>query len=190
MAFSSVTASLMTTSLAMGGSKYFVNQSTINWSGMGALINLHLHLHSCIWSDIWVELVWRSEINKSLLVSYQIGNWKWVKKAIAKVSKSQKECQGSSIYHFVATPMRVLWNKRRWIEPSIIELHYHKWNVITWFLESSLGLTSNLGISEGNLTGMVGQEGSCWIGSLINLDKSGISKVAKNGNCWLGWGYW
>ena len=42
---------------------------------------------------------------------------------------------------------------------------------------------SNLGMSEGNLTGMVDHEGSWWIGLLINLERYGISKVARNGNC-------
>ena len=158
---------------------------------MRALINLHLLLHSWIWSEIWDDVVWQSEVNRSVPVSYQMGNWKCIKKSIARALKSQKECCGSSIYHLEEIPMRVLWNSHRRIEPSIKQLEeYHRWKVITWFLGSSPGLPSNLGISEGNLTGIAGQEGSWWIKSLINMDKSRKSNVAKNGNCWLGCGYW
>ena len=156
---------------------------------MGALINLFHYLHSCIWSDIWVELVWPSEVNRSVPISYQIGNLKCVKKSIDKVLKSQMERWGSSIYNFLATSVKILWNKCRWIEPSIIELEeHHKWNVITWFLGSSPGFPSNLGKSESNLIKMADHEGLWWIGLLINLDRSDRSKVARTGNCWLGWG--
>ena len=34
-------------------------------------------------------------------------------------------------------------------------------------------------MSDGNLTRMGGQKGACWMGSLINMDKFGKSKVAK-----------
>jgi hypothetical protein len=44
---------------------------------------------------------------------------------------------------------------------------------------------SNFGISEGNLVGMIGQKGECNMGSLVNLDRSDRSKVAKNDT-----GYW
>ena len=40
---------------------------------------------------------------------------------------------------------------------------------------------SNLGMSDGNLVRIGGQAGECLTGSLINLDKSGKFKVAKNG---------
>ena len=180
----------MATSLAIGGSKYFVNQSASNWSGIGSLINLHLLLHSWMWSDMWVDVVWNSEVKRFVPVSYQIANWKCVKKDIARALKSKKECCDNSMYHFAAILVRVIWKSCRWIEPSIKELdEHHKWNVITWFFGSSLGLPSKLGISEGSFIGMVGQEGSLWIGSFINIDKSGRSKVARNGSYWFGFGY-
>ena len=174
----------------MDGSKEFVNQSASNWSGIGALVNLRLLLHSWIWLEIWVDVVCQSEVNRSVPISYQISNWKCVKKSIAKTLKSQNECCGNSMYHLAAMPVRVLWKRRRWLEPSIKELDEHqRWKVITWFFGSSPALPSNFGISEGSLTGMVGQEGSWWIGSFINLDKSGKSEVARNGSCWFGCGY-
>ena len=157
---------------------------------MGALINLHLHLHSWIWSEMRVDVVCQSEVRRSVHVSYRIGNWKCVKNAIAKALNSQKECCGNSMYHFAAILVRVLWKILRRIEPPIKELdEHHKWNVITWFSRSSLGLPSSFGISEGRFIGMVGQEGSWWIGSFINLDKSGRYKVARNGSCWSGCEY-
>ena len=147
----------MATSLAMGGSKYFVNQSASNWWRRGALINLHLLLHSWIWLKMWVDVVYRSEVNRSVPISYQMGNLKCAKKAIARALKSQKECCGSSIYHLATMYVRVLWNSRRRIEPSIKELdEHHRWKAITWFFGSSLGLPSNVGISKGILTGMEG----------------------------------
>lgn len=51
---------------------------------------------------------------------------------------------------------------------------------MTWVLGSSFAFPSNLGMSDGNLVGMGGQTGECLIRSLINLDKSGRFKVAKN----------
>ena len=39
-------------------------------------------------------------------------------------------------------------------------------------------ISLNFGMSDGNFTGMGGHEGLCRMGSLINLDKSGKSKVA------------
>ena len=159
MGLSLVTTPPMVTSLAMGGSKYFVNQSTNNWLGMGALINLCILLHSWIWSEIWVDVVCWSEVNSYIHVSYWIGNWKCVKKAIAKALKSQNECRGNSMYHLATMEVRVLWKRCRRIEPSIKELDEHqRWKVITWFFGSSPGLPSNFGISDGSLNGKEGQE--------------------------------
>ena len=39
----------------------------------------------------------------------------------------------------------------------------------------------NLGMSNGNLVGTGGHEGSCLTGSFINLDKSSEFNVARNG---------
>ena len=59
---------------------------------------------------------------------------------------------------------------------------HHKWNVITWFFDLSPCFPSNFGMFDGNFTGMGGHEGLCRMGSLINLDKYGKSKVAMKGN--------
>ena len=47
-------------------------------------------------------------------------------------------------------------------------------------LGSSFTLPLNLEMSDGNFFGIGGQADECLIGSFINLDKSGIFKVAKN----------
>lgn len=51
-----------------------------------------------------------------------------------------------------------------------------------WCWGSSPALPSNLGISEGILWGMGGNQGECMIGSLVNLERLGKSNVARNGN--------
>ena len=176
MACSYVKTPPMATSKGMRRSKYYISQSSSNWSQMGALINLCIHIHSCIWSKIWEEIVWWSVLNSSVTVSYRIGNWKLVKNTIANVLNSQKECWGSLIYNFKTTMVMVIWNNHRRIEPSIREFdENHRWKVITSFLGSSPGLPSNLRMYNGNLTRMLGHEGSWCIISFIN--------------CWLGWGY-
>ena len=72
----------------------------------------------------------------------------------------REECWGSSIYHFAGTPVRVLWNNRRRIEPSIREFdEHHRQKFITWFLGFSPGLESNFGIFEGNLTRIADHKG-------------------------------
>ena len=59
---------------------------------------------------------------------------------------------------------------------------HHKWNVSTWFFGLSPCFPSNFGMSNGNFTEMEGHEGLCRMGSLINLDKLGKSKVSRKGN--------
>ena len=44
-------------------------------------------------------------------VSYLIGNWKWVKKVVAKVVKLSKEALGNSMYHLAAKPVSVFWKR-------------------------------------------------------------------------------
>ena len=148
----------------------------------------HNH-HSWIWSEMWVELFCRREVKRSVPVSYRMGNWKWVRKTITNKLKSTNECCGSSIYHFVAISVNVLWKSLKRIESSIMELdEHHRWKVITWFFGSSPCFSSNFDTSKGNLTKIVGKKGSCWMGSLINLDNFVRSKVAKNRICGLGCG--
>jgi hypothetical protein len=90
------------------------------------------------------------------------------------------------MYHLAAESVSVCWKRCKCIESSINEIdEHHKWNAITWFFGSSLGLSSNLGISDGNLARITGQKGKCNMGSFVNRDKSGRSRVARKGNCQL-----
>ena len=167
----------------MGGNKDFMKQSAKSWSRIGALMSLLHLLHSWIWCKMCVDLFLHREVKRSVLVSYRMGSWKCVRKTISKALKSTNECHGSSIYHFVAVSVKVRWKSLNRIESSIKELdEHHRWKFITWILGSSPYFPLNFRISNGNLTGMGGHEGLCWMGSLINLDKSRKSKVARKGN--------
>ena len=55
----------------------------------------------------------------------------------------------------------------------------HRWKVKTWLTGSSPTFPSNLGMSEGSLVGIVGHVGSCNIGSLMILVRSGMLREAK-----------
>jgi hypothetical protein len=79
-----------------------------------------------------VEVDWHNDVKISVPVSYLIGNWKCVKNSIARELKSSKEFHNSSIYHLVATPVRVHWKSRSQMESSIKEFEeHHRWKVIT-----------------------------------------------------------
>jgi hypothetical protein len=65
---------------------------------------------------------------------------------------------------------------------------HHKWKVITWLVGSSLGFPSNLGMSEGNLVGILGQVASCKMGSFMSLVKSGMLRDVKYGKGIFGGG--
>jgi hypothetical protein len=56
-----------------------------------------------------------------------------------------------------------------------------------WLVGSSPTFPSNLGMSEGSLVGIVGHVGSCNIGSLVSLVRSGMLREAKYG-IWGGGG--
>jgi hypothetical protein len=58
---------------------------------------------------------------------------------------------------------------------------HHKWKVMTWLVGYSPDFPSNLGMSEGSLVGIFGHVGSCNIGSLVSLIKSGMLRDAKYG---------
>ena len=63
----------------------------------------------------------------------------------------------------------------------------HKWKFMMWLVGSSPVFPSNLGMSEGSLVGIAGHVGSCNIGSLVSLLKSGMLREAKYG-MWSGSG--
>ena len=157
---------------------------------MGTLINVRRLLHLCMRFDMRVEVFFQRKVKRSVQISYHMGSWKWVRNTISNELKTTNECFGSSIYHFAAVWVNVFWKSINRIETSIRELdEHHKWKVFTWFLGSSPFFPSNFWISNGILTKMVGQNGSCWMGSFINLDRLGKSNVVKNGSFWLGSGY-
>jgi hypothetical protein len=54
---------------------------------------------------------------------------------------------------------------------------------MTWLAGSSPAFHSNFGRSEGSLVGIVGHVGSCNIGSLLSLVRSGMLREAKYGIC-------
>jgi hypothetical protein len=181
----------METSLAMGGKSDLVNQSAKSWSG---IVGFNQPSSPPPFMNM-IRYVsgggFLREVKIFVPVSYRIDSWKCVKKSIAKVLKSPKECRGSSIYHLVVEPVRLLWKSHKRMESSIKEFEEHQiWKVITWLLGSSPGFPSNFGISEGSLAGIGGQNGACSMGSLVKCDRSGRSNVAKNGSCRLACGYW
>ena len=87
------------------------------------------------------------------------------------------------MYHFVATLVKVLWERCNLMESSINEFEEHQgWNAITWLVEYSLGFHSNLEMSEACLVGIAGHLGLCYTDSLVNFAISYKFKVSKNGN--------
>jgi len=181
MACSSVTTPPIMTYQVKGGKRDLVNQSTNSWSKIVALISHRRHLHSWIWSEIWVEVDWHNDVKISIPISYLISNWKCVKNSIERELDSSKEFYNSSIYHLAMDPIRVHWKSCNRMELSMKEFEeQHRWKVITWLLGYSPGFPSNLGILEGCLEGMGGQKGECCMGSLVNHEISGKSKFPKN----------
>ena len=144
---------------------------------MSALISFRHLRQSWIWSEMWVASPCWKEVKNSVPKSYRIESWKWCKNALPRLPKSTKLTVGSSIYHLVAAPIKVLWKILNRMLSSIKEFEeHHRWKVITRVLGSLFTFPSNLGMPDGNLVGIGGQADECLIGSLINLDKLGNSK--------------
>jgi hypothetical protein len=77
---------------------------------------------------------------------------------MARVLKLVKKPRVSSIYHFSSEPVRVHWKSRNRMESSIKELDENqRWKVMRWLFGSSLDLPSNFGMSDGNLSRIMGQ---------------------------------
>ena len=115
-------------SLEMWGKRDLQNQLDRRWSGIGALTSLLIHLHSWMWSKMWVAVSWRNKVNSSILVSYLIGNWKFFRNFIAKAPKVLMAARGNSIYHLAALPVRVRGNSQSRIISSTMELDTdHRW---------------------------------------------------------------
>jgi hypothetical protein len=87
-----------------------------------------------------------------------------------------------STYHLVYEPMRVIWNKIKQMESSMMLFEEnHKWKLITWLAGSSPSFPSNFGISEGNFVGILGKVASCKMGSFVSLVKSRMLRDANYG---------
>ena len=85
--------------------------------------------------------------------------------------------------HFVALPISVMGNSRNLIESSKNELQtHHRWYVVIWLVGSLSVFPSNFGMFVGILTRTDGQAKWCLMGSFVNFDKSGNSRVARNGS--------
>jgi hypothetical protein len=52
---------------------------------------------------------------------------------------------------------------------------------MTWLAGSSPAFPSNFGMSKGSLVGIAGHVGSCNIGSLVSLVRSGMLREEKYG---------
>ena len=80
------------------------------------------------------------------------------------------------MYHLAVAPVRVRWNSLSLMESSTMLLdENHRWNVIMRFWGHSLAFPSNLGMSDGRLVGMGGQQSWWQMGSFVNLAKNQAS---------------
>ena len=154
----------------MWGKRDLQNQLAKIWYGIGALTSLLLHLHSWMWSEMWVAVSWRSEVNSSILVSNLIGNWKFFINSITKAPKVFMAACGNSIYHLETLPIMVQGNSQSQTLSSTMELDiYHKWKVVMCVARSFTCFPSNFGMSEGILCGTEGQSGLWLMDSLVSL---------------------
>jgi hypothetical protein len=95
------------TSLDSWGTKDLRNHSSRNAGGTGTLIKLFQRLHSWMWLEIWSTFVYSKVASNFVLVSYLTGNWKWFRNSISNLPKEEYLEWSSSMYHFIALPMRV-----------------------------------------------------------------------------------
>ena len=103
-----------------------------------------------------------------------MGSWKYYRNMKARELKARYLACGSSMYHLVATPMRVHWNSLSLMESSMMLFdEHHRWDVIMWFWGHSPTFPSNMGMSDGSLVSMGGQKDWWKMGSFVNLAKSG-----------------
>jgi len=131
MASSSVEGMVMDTSLAMGGRRYLKNQSSISWSLTSIWHKLRCLRHSWIWSVICVAVVLRKLVRILTPTSWRMGHLKKVIKVFTIDSKEALELAGWSMYHLVATLVRVHWNNLSIMESLVIFLEdvplFPKW---------------------------------------------------------------
>ena len=100
----------------------------------------------------------------------------------ARELKSGYLACGSSMYHLVAASVRVRWNNLSLIESSTMLFYeHHRWNIMMWFWGHSPAFPSNLGMFEGSLVGMGGQNIWWQIGSFVNRAKLGRLRHSMKG---------
>ena len=134
MASSSDWGCLDATSFSIGGSKVLRNQSKKIMSSTWILHKLRHLCHSWMWSVICVAELWRQDNRISTPSSYLTRSWKYCRNKKAKELKSRYLACGSSMYHLVATPIRVCWNSLSLMESSMTLFdEHHRWNVMMWF---------------------------------------------------------
>ena len=157
MTSSSDWGKVATTSLARREISDLRNQLRHCWGVASTLQRLRHRHHSCMWSAICVEAVCLKFESSSRPLSWQMGNWKKVKNALAKDSKVTWDPDFSSTYHLDDGPVRVHWSNLNWMELSMMLFEeHHRWNVMIWLAGSSPTFPSNLGMSEGSLVGITG----------------------------------
>jgi hypothetical protein len=78
-----------------------------------------------MWSAMWVAEVCLKLESSSRPLSWQMGNWKKVKKALANDSKVVWDPDLSSTYHLAEGPVSVRWNNRSLTKSSMILLEEH-----------------------------------------------------------------
>ena len=138
MASSSVWGRSNATSLAMGGSNVFKNQSRKSLSSSLILHKLWRHRHSWMWRLMWVVVFWWQDSNISTPSSYLTRSCKYCRNMKSKELKSKYLDCGSSMYHLVATPVRVHWNSLSLIESyTMLFDDHHRWNIMMWFWGNS-----------------------------------------------------
>ena len=131
-------------SSVIDGNKELINHSAKSWSGTNFLIIWWRWCHSCIWSDIWVGVVYLNLVKSFVPVSYMMGNWKWVKKVVVKAVKLSNEAHGNSMYHFTTRPVSICWKRCNLTKSSFKEFdEHHKWYVMTCIDRSSLEFPLN-----------------------------------------------
>ena len=85
--------------------------------------------------------------------------------------------------HLATLPVNVLGNSCNLNESSKNELEtHHRWYVVMCLAGSSPIFPSNFGMSVGILTRTGGQAKWCLMVSFVSFDKSGNSRVVRNGS--------
>ena len=122
---SSVWGMPMDTFLDMGSSKDLINQSGRNFGSTSILQMKHRLCHSWIWLSMWVVVDWWSLVRSFNPISCWIGSWENERKSLVIPSNVSYVPIGLLTYHLEVSPIRVHWNNRNWIKPSIMLFEEH-----------------------------------------------------------------